>query len=292
MSDISMASEIFTTLSGCRDAQTGKIVVRLRPNTIIGKTQDDPFDEWIGETLEERLPQYEVIHSGKLTVPDIIVRHRESREIIGIEVKKLDQKDNGNDSRGLTLDYNSCIPCGQMQIKIGGTVSNIRVYYLFALLAPDQNSLTTLVLLDGDFLNYDFDLHLKGKYANGSTYGHGSYGEGSVRGRAMYNYPNPLNSAIKPLFGKHSLIVKEGLAYQLDKSSLIYSAQIIRTDINGDDFLYRLYSDDGKQLNPQKPTPIIRDIFSGCKERKPKKSVAYMVDISEAPAPYKPNKKR
>ena len=54
-----------------------------------------------------------------LTTPDLIIRERKSGTIVGLEVKKLIQKPNGADPRGLTLDYNSSIPCGQALIKIG-----------------------------------------------------------------------------------------------------------------------------------------------------------------------------
>ena len=53
--------------------------------------------------------------------------------------------------------------------------------------------MVTTILMDGDFLNYDFELHKDAKYANQSEYDHGPYGEGSIRHRRMYTYPNPLN---------------------------------------------------------------------------------------------------
>lgn len=288
MSDISIALDALLAL--CEEKQgNNKIQVKLRPNRTIGKVQDDVFDEWTGDILENRLADYEITHSGKLTTPDIIIRHRESRELIGLEVKKIDQKSTGKDSRGLTLDYNSCIPCGKMQIKIGGVTSTIRTYYFFALLSQDQKKLVSTALIDGDFLNYDFDLHLKGKYLNTSTYGHGSYGEGSVRGRAMYNYPNPMNTDIEVLFSKNSFIVKEELSYQLDKAPLVHVANIERQDINNNIFIYRLYwhRDEASDV---KEIKTIKNIFGGCKKRKGKPRTAYMTEIAEAPAPYNPKK--
>ena len=261
------------------------IPVELRPLSTTGTVQDDPFDQWFGEILEEHLPQFEITHSGPLTTPDIIVRDRGSREVIGIEVKKIDADKNGKDSRGLTLDYNSCIPCGQMQIKIGGRNSRIKTYYFFGLLSYKKDRLLSSSLIDGDFLNYDFDLHLQGKYLNTSQYGHGPYGEGSVRGRAMYNYPNPMNTALKAFHEKHCFIIKEEFSYQMDEASLFETAKIERKDVQGRVHNYIQYTPEQVQ-----EIELVKDIFSGCRERKPRKRKAYLTEIAEAPAPYTPTK--
>ena len=145
MSHINIAKKIFLVLT--EKIENGKLPVNLRPLSTSGTVQDDPFDQWFGETLEKHLPELEVTHSGALTTPDIIVRDRETREIIGIEVKKVEADKNGKDSRGLTLDYNSCIPCGQMNIKIGGKESRIKTFYYFALLSFEKDSLISSSLI-------------------------------------------------------------------------------------------------------------------------------------------------
>jgi len=283
MSHITIAKKVFQTLTVAAD--NGKILIKLRPLSTTGTVQDDPFDQWFCEQIASQLPEFEIIHSGALTTPDVIVRDRATREIIGIEVKKVDSDHNGKDSRGLTLDYNSCIPCGQMKIIVGGKESKIKTYYFFGLISKDQTHLISSVLMDGDFLNYDFDLHIQGKYANTSQYGHGPYGEGSVRGRAMYNYPNPLNVKIKTFHKKHSLVIKDEQIYQMDNSCLYESAKIERKDIKDEVINYTQYV-------AQDPGEVesVTDIFSGCKSRTPKKRTAYMTEISEAPAAYKPIK--
>ncbi len=283
MSHISIAKKVFLALT--EKLEDGKLPVTLRPLSTSGTVQDDPFDQWFGEVLEEHLPEFEVTHSGALTTPDIIVRDRETREVIGIEVKKVEADENGKDSRGLTLDYNSCIPCGQMNIKIGGNESRIKTFYYFALLSFEKDNLISSSLIDGDFLNYDFDLHIQGKYLNTSQYGHGPYGEGSVRGRAMYNYPNPMNVALETFHKKHSFIIKDEFTYQMDDSPLSISANIERKDIKERVINYTQYVPSAVE-EPQ----LVTDIFSGCKARKPRARKAYLTEISEAPAPYEPNK--
>ena len=283
MSHITIAKRVFQAVTAT--IQNGRVPIKLRPLSTTGTVQDDPFDQWFCELITDNIPEYEIIHSGALTTPDVIVRDRISREIIGIEVKKVDSDINGKDSRGLTLDYNSCIPCGQMKIIVGGIESKIKTFYFFGLISHDQSHLISSVLMDGDLLNYDFDLHIQGKYANTSQYGHGPYGEGSVRGRAMYNYPNPLNVKIKPFHQKHSFVIKDEQIYQMDESNLFESAKIERKDIRSNIINYTQYLP-----NKPKTTESVIDIFSECKARQPKKRTAYLTEISEAPAEYKPTK--
>ncbi|MBE8232209.1 MAG: hypothetical protein HAW67_00640 [Endozoicomonadaceae bacterium] len=284
MSHISIAEKVFTALT--EKSKDGKLPVNIRPLSTIGTVQDDPFDQWFGEILQDSLPEFEVTHSGPLTTPDIIVRDRKSREVIGIEVKKIDANEKGKDSRGLTLDYNSCIPCGQMLIKIGGKESRIKTFYYFGLLSYDKKYLVSSCLMDGDFLNYDFDLHIQGKYLNTSQYGHGPYGEGSVRGRAMYNYPNPMNVELITFHKKHSFIIKDEFSYQMDKSTLYEASQIERKDIKSNIIRYIQYTHEETSDND-----LIKNIFEACKKRKPIKRKAYLTEISEAPAKYTPSNK-
>ena len=171
----------------------GVIPIALRPPSLVGTVQDDPFDSWVGAQIKRALSDIEVVHAGKLTTPDIVLRHSASNTIVGLEVKKLIQQADGKDPRGLTIDYNSSLPCGKTLVKIGRDTVEVPCFYLFALLSNDSASMVTSILMDGDFLNYDFDLHKEAKYANQSEYEHGPYGEGSVRHRRMYTYPNPLN---------------------------------------------------------------------------------------------------
>ena len=74
----------------------GVIPVELRHKEIIGTTQDDPFDNWIEvKAIEVLGPDFEVHNTGKLQTPDLIIRHKNSGEIVCIEVKKLTENKHG-----------------------------------------------------------------------------------------------------------------------------------------------------------------------------------------------------
>lgn len=245
----------------------GRIPIDLRAPSLVGTVQDDPFDIWVGSELVKALPELEVIHSGKLTTPDIIIRDRKSGTIVSLEVKKLIQKPSGADSRGLTLDYNSSIPCGQALIKVGSDTVAIPCFYLFCLLDPTSQAIVTLILMDGDFLNYDFNLHKKAKTANISEYNHGPYGEGSVRHRAMYTYPNPLNSKLSFFHLRKILVIKSFDADNLrveDRST----HTIRRDDIYENSFHYAVVDYTAEPSTEGKP--VLTDVFKDCKGRKQK----------------------
>ena len=240
------------------------IPINLRAPSLIGTVQDDPFDCLVELELRQAFPHLEVLSSGKLTTPDIIIRDRKTGVIVGIEVKKLIQKTNGADSRGLTMDYNSCLPCGTALIKVGAATVDIPCYYLYALLSNDSSSIVTFILMHGDFINYDFNLHKAAKVANQSEYNHGPYGEGSVRHRAMYTYPNPLNSKLGCFHTRKVFVAKKLDCDNLDLAKLA-TEKVSRCDIYDNNFLYYIV-DNGKKDYSIEPK-IIKDVFSGCKKR-------------------------
>lgn len=105
------------------------IPVKLRPVSIVGSVQDDPFDCWIEEEIKRTLPDsFEVFHSGQLTTPDLVIRDKNTGLVVGLEIKKLIQNDKGKDPRGMTLDYNSCLPCGKAMVKVGGDTIIVPCY--------------------------------------------------------------------------------------------------------------------------------------------------------------------
>ncbi|MCM1142377.1 MAG: hypothetical protein NC453_27720 [Muribaculum sp.] len=255
------------------------IPVDLRHAGVVGTVQDDPFDCWIEQKFKEVLPKnYEVYHAGKLTTPDIIIRESSTNTIVGLEIKKLIQKFDGKDPRGLTIDYNSCLPCGRAMVKVGKDTVIVPCYYLFALLSPDSTNIVTLILMDGDFLNYDFELHKEAKYSNFTEYNHGPYGEGSVRHRKMYTYPNPLNSGLSFFHLKQILVVKRSLTED-SKLSKFVKEEIERTDKYGNNFYYSLVDKVSRRKSKNAGLIVLRDIFSACKKREPKARVAYIPEI-------------
>lgn len=247
---------------------TQGIPINLRIKSVVGTVQDDPFDCWIEEEIKNSLPNnFDVYHSGALTTPDLIIRDRISGLCIGLEIKKLIQKQTGADSRGLTIDYNSCLPCGSTLIKIGNDTIVIPCYYLFALLNYENTHIVSLILLDGDFLNYDFNLHKEAKYANYTEYNHGPYGEGSVRHRKMYTYPNPLNYKIKEFYLRLILIAKKNDLAPVCHIQNI-TEQIIREDKYGNKFHYYLLDETNTITKGDLKT--LTGIFDACKQRSPK----------------------
>lgn len=250
------------------------IPLRLRSKRIVGTVQDDPFDCWMKTCVQAALPSsFEVFHSGPLTTPDLVIRDRKTRLVVGLEVKKLIQRNNGTDSRGLTIDYNSCLPCGSTFVKIGEETLVVPCYYVFALLSPDSRRIVSSIFMDGDFLNYDFNLHKESKYANYTEYQHGPYGEGSVRHRRMYTYPNPLNSRIKEFFLRHIVIAKKSDFGVIDVSSCQFTEQIVREDCHGNAFHYYLDDETRARKVDSGALRILTGVFDDCKVRKPKERV-------------------
>lgn len=69
------------------------IPVKLRPVSLVGSVQDDPFDCWIEEEIKRTLPDtFEVFHSGQLTTPDLVIRDKNTGLVIGLEIKKTYSK--------------------------------------------------------------------------------------------------------------------------------------------------------------------------------------------------------
>ncbi len=63
----------------------------------------------------------------------------------------------------------------------------------------------SLLLVDGNYINRDYGLHQE--HRNISRGGFGSYGDGRIRERKMYIFPNPLTD--EDLLGSVSLIAEE-----------------------------------------------------------------------------------
>ena len=86
MNPIQIVEKIYAELSA--KIRRGVIPISLRSPSLIGTVQDDPFDSWVGDEITKALPDIEVVHAGKLTTPDIVLRHRPSNSISGTRGKK------------------------------------------------------------------------------------------------------------------------------------------------------------------------------------------------------------
>jgi hypothetical protein len=240
----------------------GVIPIKLESSAIIGTVQDDPFDNYIIKILKNNFRDLEFIDSGKLSSPDTIIRYKEKNIIVGLEIKKLTQTKTNSDPRGATIDFNSCVPCGRMQVEVKAEIIDVPCYYLFCLLNQTNTNIQTLVLADGDFINSDYNLHKESKTSNYSDHGHGAYLEGSVRHRKMYMYPNPLNTKIKEFSFKKILLIKDSVLNNNFNHHV--SHKIIRADLYGRKKTYLLI--DGCSDDTNLPV-VIEDVFAGCKDR-------------------------
>jgi len=141
--------------------------------------------------------------------------------------------------------------------------------------------MVTSILMDGDFLNYDFDLHKEAKYANQSEYGHGPYAEGSVRHRRMYTYPNPLNWKLGFFHLRHILVVKQHDVAALAAPTATCTDLIIRSDKYDNDFHYAVIDNSASTSLPLDQLPVRRDVFRECRERRPRARAASMPHLPE-----------
>jgi hypothetical protein len=163
---------------------------------------------------------------------------------------------------------------------VGTETVIIPCFYLFALLDINSQNIVTLIVLDGDFLNYDFELHKESKYSNYTEYNHGPYNEGSIRHRKMYTYPNPLNSKITQFHLNHILVAKKADLQKL-REDINITAQIVRKDKYDNSFYYLIKDESPTsqaQINFKLDT--IQGIFDACKERLPKERTASIPNLS------------
>ena len=173
-------------------------------------TQDDPFDEFLATEVFSGMEEITCVpSSGPLITPDIVLYRpallkrvkgnepiTDTGRIVAIEVKKLERTKQGKVARASGLDYNTTPPSGQVRVyDAGGLPVDIRGFYLFVCLEPNQSSefiCTALALVDGNVLNEDFDLYLNITGEREKQIGLGTYGDGADRNRPMLIFANPL----------------------------------------------------------------------------------------------------
>lgn len=276
----SLAIALFESLAGSPIRDAGEIKAELNAPSLVGTVQDDPFDEWTYNTLNQSGVSERIYRAGKLKSPDITLVNDSTNDLLGLEVKKLEADHSGKDPRGLTLDYNSTVPCGITSVRYRNQVKNIPLYYYFALLQGDK--IITTVVCDGNFLNSDLDFHTESKVSNISTYQHGSYGEASIRHRKMYLFPNPLNTNNQVFSHKHCLIISAEHEEEVNKFSEengYVTKSCSRTSVNGnvDQYLIIYIGSPifGSEAN-------FSDVFSGCRERESRTRSPYVVEIPDS----------
>lgn len=154
-----------------------------------------------------------VLWQSLLEHPDLIVEKDGRR--LGLECKSLEASaEFVATGKGIpcrtTIDFNSTVPCGQERYK--GKFQRyaflrgqpVRVFYALGLYGEVEGEarLLSILLVDGNYINRDYALHQK--HRNISRGGFGSYGDGRIRERKMYIFPNPLTD--EELKGSVSLV--------------------------------------------------------------------------------------
>lgn len=214
----------------------------LRPKN---NTQDDPFDEFIADTLKrELLPLGASCQkaSGPLISPDLAVYtsgidlsevqvQNNPEEIIGVEVKKLERGLNGQIARSTGLDYNSTPPCGQVRIYTEHDKElHIKAFYLFACLENLSNGeyfVSAMCLCDGSILNDDFNFYLEITGSREKGINLGTYGDGANRNRPMLIFANPLGAK----FLDHKISLISGLDLSGENGNIVLAWELYRKDI-------------------------------------------------------------
>lgn len=171
-------------------------------------TQDDPLDEFLARDVLAGLAGVACSPApGPLTTPDLVLHRAEVansndlRQVVGIEVKKIERTAQGAVARASGLDYNTTPPCGLLRVYASDDAAvNIRGFYLFVCLeiAPRTSSrmiVSALALVDGNLLNEDFDLYLEVTGERRKRIDLGTFGDGADRARPMMIFGNPLGIA-------------------------------------------------------------------------------------------------
>jgi hypothetical protein len=198
--DLDLAAASFVALRRSLGDERG----RPHPFTLQPKasTQDDPFDVYLSERLEEAFPGRVQRAPGPLISPDIVVLAAgldpdtvtalDTTDACGIEVKRFERLS----SRVTGMDFNTTPPCGTIRVYSSGFQKiEIPGFYAFAVveMVNGQSVVTTLALVDGDAINNDKALYDLAVSPRTKEIDLGSYGDGMNRQRPMYVFPNPLS---------------------------------------------------------------------------------------------------
>jgi hypothetical protein len=188
-----------------------------------------------------------ILWQSLLEHPDLVLEREEAQ--LGVECKSLAasagfiETGSGVPCR-TTIDFNSTVPCGQEHYK--GKFRHyaalkgqpLRTFYALALYGEieDESHVLSFLLVDGNYINRDYGLHQE--HRNISRGGFGSYGDGRIRERKMYIFPNPLTD--EDLVSSMSLIAEAGdLVADFPQLSCVMT-KVRRTPV-GMEYLFYVY---------------------------------------------------
>lgn len=158
----------------------------------------DPFVEYLDENIFSKIKfkknKIHCIVAPSHISPDLAFYEDENGttdNLFGIEVKT-------SKSKSGDINFNSTPPCGKILLEVNGEDAIVPSYYLFVQLTSSNDTednmfeIGTMMLIDGDFINSDFELYLEATGVREKRIDLGSYGDGMDRQRPMFVFPNPL----------------------------------------------------------------------------------------------------
>jgi hypothetical protein len=194
------------------------------------------------------LPHFDLaLWQSLLEHPDFVLEHKGFH--LGVECKSLAASPRFVESGAgvpcrTTLDFNSTVPCGQESYR--GKFERyaalrgqpITTFYALGLYGQveDEDCMLSFLLVDGNYINRDYTLHRQ--HRNTSQGGFGSYGDGRIRERKMYIFPNPLTD--QDLVGSVALVMEQA---DLVKAfpELVQVATRVRRTPTGEEFPFFVY---------------------------------------------------
>lgn len=201
----SLLPRVFYTICKHFFAEDG---TKLRFNLTTKSTVvSDPFVEYLDENVFSNIKPI----SGRV-VQSIVAPSHLSPDLAFYEEKKTKKSKIPNELFGIEvktsksksgdINFNSTPPCGKVVVDVNGEEKIIPCYYFFVQLTPLEEDeednmfeIGTMMLVDGDFINSDFDLYLEATGVREKRIDLGSYGDGMDRQRPMFVFPNPLGIA-------------------------------------------------------------------------------------------------
>jgi len=193
--------------------------------------------DWFAARLRA---SYDIKPLGRNSHPDFLITANGVTE--GFELKALANVHPGKRDRTqqpcrTTVDFNSTVPCGRF---IRGD-QTLQCYYLFLLYeeAGDREGLQVdgiaLTIAHGNLLNHD--LRIAQSHKNTSEGNFGSYGDGLIRTRKMYLFPNPLTHP--RLRYRCRLIIPHDVTPR--DLSLTRFATLKKRDVSGAEWPFHIY---------------------------------------------------
>lgn len=191
-----------------------------------------------------------ILWQSLLEYPDFVLEHKGIR--LGIECKSLAASRQFMETRQgvpcrTTIDFNSTVPCGRENYK--GKFKHyaflkgqpITTFYALGLYGKveGEDRVLSFLLVDGNYINRDFTLHQE--HRNTSRGGFGSYGDGRIRERKMYIFPNPLTD--QDLVGSIALVMEQA-DLPTTFPQLVQTTTKVRRTPAGEEypfFVYRLH---------------------------------------------------